>query len=201
MTFAQVQKLLPVLPTQPAPYLGCPPTPLRFPRAARTVPGPGQECQTNRLRYGVELLKLQNRNIQKNSVLPGRSTGFDRRAKKNRVLPGRDRARPGPPGPLSKKARVSTPAGPMAGPAAGGPPERGPANRPQPAGEVFFGRRNGGARFSFPSDTNDCGVTACSAKKREDYVATLPGDSNPTRGSPAAFSGSAPRAAQRMLRA
>ena len=45
------------------PTWAAPPTPLRFPRAARTVPGPGQECQTNRLRYGVELLKLQNRNV------------------------------------------------------------------------------------------------------------------------------------------
>ena len=94
------------------------------------------------------------------------------RAKKNRVSPaGTGAAVPGPPGPLSKKARVSTPAGPMAGPAAGGPPERGPANRPQPVERGFFVRPIGGARFSFPFDTNDCGVTACSAKNTESLLA------------------------------
>ena len=66
----------------------------------------------------------------------------------------------------------------MAGPAAGGPPERGPANRPQPLIEVFFVRRVGGARFSFPFDTNDCGVTACSAKRS--YNLPLP--SQPKKG-------------------
>ena len=93
--------------------------------------------------YGVKSEILQNRyTVQKNKSASGEGDDL-LRAKKNRVSPGRDRARPGPPGPLSKKARVSTPSGPMAGPAAGGPPERGPASRPQPAGRVFFGRRIG----------------------------------------------------------
>ena len=39
-----------------------------------------------------------------------------------------------------------------------------PPPRPEPMLQVFLVRPIGGERFSFPSDTNDCGViTACSA--------------------------------------
>ena len=69
-------------------------------------------------------------------MLPGGATICSR--KKIRVSPGKDRARPRPQGPLSQKARLTTQICPMAGPSAGGPPERAPPRGPNRCYRCFW---------------------------------------------------------------